>query len=158
MKIEETSIILPLPNEKDIAKQEGYWRVKLPIEYKDFVSKYNGAIPVENLFTVNFHEYVIERFLCILEDSENNSMGMYDIDVVLSQIEERLTDNEDLVGVELLPIASLFGGDFLCFNFKDRKDNPSVGVWKHDESSELEPIFFECSPGFSYFIDILTNR
>ena len=154
MKIEEASIILPLPTQKGIEKEEGYWKVTLPIEYKIFISKYNGAVPITKVFTVSSHEYVIERFLCILEDSENNQLGMYDIDVVLSQIEDRLTDNEDLVGVELLPIASLFGGDFLCLNFKDRKHAPTVGVWKHEESSELEPVFLQ---GFSDFKEFLAN-
>ncbi|WP_088816076.1 MULTISPECIES: SMI1/KNR4 family protein [Listeria] len=154
MKIEETSIILPLPTQKDIEKEESYWKVTLPIEYATFISKYNGAVPITNVFTVSSHEYVIERFLCILKDSENNKLGMYDIDVVLSQIEDRLTDNEDLVGVELLPIASLFGGDFLCLSFKDREHPPTVGVWKHEESSELEPVFLK---GFSSFKEFLAN-
>lgn len=70
---------------------------------------YNGAIPVTNIFNVNFHEFVLERFLCILEDNESNDLGMYDIDVILSQIEKRLTDNEELVEVEILLITSLFG-------------------------------------------------
>lgn len=154
MKIEEASIILPLPTQNDIKKEEDYWNVVLPSEYKRFISKYNGAVPITNAFTVASHEYVIERFLCILADSESNEFGMYDIDVVLSQIEDRLTDNEDLVGVELLPIASLFGGDFLCLSFKDRKQNPTVGIWKHEGSSELAPVFLK---GFSDFKEFLTN-
>lgn len=48
---------------------------------------------------------MIVSFLCILENTEQNKLGFYDIDVVLSQIEERPTDNEDLAGCELLPIA-----------------------------------------------------
>ncbi len=43
---------------------------------------------------------MIVSFLCILENAEHSEFGFYDIDVVLSQIEERLTDNEDLVGCE----------------------------------------------------------
>ena len=30
---------------------------------------------------------------------------------------ERLTSNEDLIGCELLPIAELFAGDYLCLDF-----------------------------------------
>lgn len=157
MEIDETSVILPLPTKEVIEKEEGYWRVSLPNEYKEFISINNGAVPITNVVTINSHEYVIERFLCILEDSEKNDLGMYDIAVVLSQIEERLTDNEDLVGVELLPIASLFGGDFLCLDFKHSEDNPSVGVWKHDESYELEPVFFKGFSDFKKFLRSLTE-
>lgn len=157
MKIEESSIILPLPTEVVIEIEESYWKVKLPVEYREFILKYNGGIPITNVFSCNTHEYVIERFLCILEDSEHNELGMYDIDVVLAQIEDRLTDNEDLIGVDLLPIASLFGGDFLCLNFKNDKNDPTVGVWKHDESYELEPMFFEGFASFKEFSESLVE-
>lgn len=78
----------------------------------------NGAIPQTQAFFVNNREYLIERFLCILEKPEEHEFGFYDIDVILSQIEDRLTDNEDLIGVEVLPIAQLFTGDYLCLNLK----------------------------------------
>lgn len=79
-------------------------------------------------FFANNSEYLIERFLCILENSEEHEFGFYDIDVVLTQIEDKLTDNEDIIGVEALPIAQLFSGDYLCLNFKESFESPAVVV------------------------------
>ena len=71
---------------------------------------------------------------------------------MLTQIEERLTDNEDLIGVELLPIAQLFVGDYICLNFKDKNKEPSVCLWSHEESGELEPITYFVANNFTFFL------
>lgn len=157
MNIKNETLILPLPLETLIKKEESYWRIELPSFYKEFIMKYNGGVPEEGSFICNGHSYFIERFLCILDDSENNKLGMYDIDVVLSQIEDRLTDNEDLVGVELLPIASLYGGDFVCLNFKESKNNPTVCIWNHEESQELDPVIYDVSNKIDVFFDLVTK-
>lgn len=57
---------------------------------------------------------------------------MYDIDVTLTQIEDRLTDIEDLIGIDILPVAFLFAGDFVCLDYRDNRENPSVCVWNHE--------------------------
>ncbi|MCR8927402.1 SMI1/KNR4 family protein [Priestia megaterium] len=41
MKIVKDSIIYPLPQDQDIAKLEGSFRVQLPNEYKEFLKRYN---------------------------------------------------------------------------------------------------------------------
>lgn len=63
---------------------------------------------MENSFTCNNHEYAIGRFLCILQNIKEGDYGWYDIGVVETQIGERLTANEDLIGIEVLPIVELF--------------------------------------------------
>ena len=68
------------------------------------------------------NELLIERFLCLLEDSEDDDEnGWYDIEVVLSDIDTRLTDDEDLTGINVIPFAVLFAGDFLCLDFREKK-------------------------------------
>lgn len=89
--------------------------------------------------------------MCILDDIENNSKGNYDIDVVFSQIGERLTDNEDLLGAEVLPIASVFGGDFVCLDFRTDKNNPSVCVWSHEESGDFKPVTYNVADNLTEF-------
>lgn len=155
MKIEMKSEILPKLNEQIIQREEKMWRIELPSDYRQFLLKTNGGVPQKREFKFNNHEYMIISFLCILEDTEHNEFGVYDIDVVLSQIEERLTDNEDLVGCELLPIAELFAGDYLCLDFKENKDNPSICIWDHEESGELEPVTYKVADTFSEFVTML---
>ena len=147
-----SDIIEPKPSEELIIKEEKMWNVKLPISYREFIINNNGGIPEKRSFLCNNHEYVIDRFLCILEKTENNVYGSYDIDVVLTQIEDRLTDNEDLIGCELLPIAQLFAGDYLCINFNNGNSEPSICVWSHEESGELEPVFYNLFEIFNEFL------
>lgn len=137
---DNNTIVSPLPSQELIAKEEGYWHIKLPNDYKKFIEKYNGVAPLQNEFSVNGRKYLIERFLPILENSENNEFGEYDIDVVLTELDERLISDEDLIGVELLPIATLFAGDFLALDYVKNRENPSLSIWVHDESADLEPI------------------
>ena len=155
MEIEMNSIIEPKPNLDTLSKEESIWHVELPSTYREFIMEYNGAIPVNRSFVCRNHEYAIDRFLCILNETEKSKYSSYDIDVVLTQIEERLTDNEDLIGCELLPIAQLFTGDYLCLNFKENAVEPTVYVWNHEESGELEPVIYKVSNSFMEFISNL---
>ena len=155
MQIEMKSEILPKVNEQIIQSSEKMWRIKLPLDYRQFLLKTNGGVPQKREFIFSHHEYMVISFLCILEDTEHNEFGIYDIDVVLSQIEERLTDDEDLVGCELLPIAELFAGDYVCLDFKENKDNPCICIWSHEESGEFAPVTYKVADTFSEFVTML---
>lgn len=156
MNIIQDTIVYPLPDDSFLNKEEGMWKVIIPEQYREFLKKYNGGVPEQKSFTANHRSYAIERFLCVLEDTNSNEFGVYDIDVTLTRIEDRLTDNEDLVGVELLPIATLFSGDYLCLDFKVSKEMPSVCVWSHEEFGELDPVTYEASSSFEEFLKLLS--
>lgn len=81
-----------------IQKLEDYSGVKFPESYIGFIKKYNTGIPITNKFEFNGNVYVIERFLGFINNYKTSSIGIYDIAVVLSQIDTRLTDNPDLEG------------------------------------------------------------
>jgi len=100
MRLFKESIIYPNPDNQLLSEMENEWELKLPEDYKYFIMRYNGAEPVEKSFECNGDSYSITRFLCILDDPESSNDGWYDINVVESQIGERLTDNEDLVGIK----------------------------------------------------------
>lgn len=96
-------------------------KVSFPEAYRIFIKENNGAVPITNVFSFNQHEYLIEKLLCVLDDSESDPInGWYDIEVNIAQVGDRLTDNEDLVGVNEVPIVVLFSGVFSC----DTKDCP----------------------------------
>lgn len=152
MLIDKASIIYPLPTEELLERKEKFWRVELPVDYVEFLKENNGARTKDGAFECNGREYAIDRFLCLLSAPRENVLGMYDIDVTLTQIEDRLTDNEDLIGVDILPIAVLFAGDFICLNFTKDRENPSVCVWDNEQSPELEPITYFVADSFGEFI------
>ncbi|MGT8954557.1 SMI1/KNR4 family protein [Bacillus cereus] len=155
MEIKKESIIYPLPSDSLILKKEEYWRVQLPVDYKNFIKVNNGGSPEKKSFVCNNHSYAVIRFLCILEAPENIEIGMFDIDVTWTQLDERLTDDGDLLGVALLPIAVLFAGDFLCLDFRESRNNPKVCVWDHENSAELEPVSHHVADTFDEFMGML---
>ncbi|MEK4289996.1 MULTISPECIES: SMI1/KNR4 family protein [Paenibacillus] len=157
MKIKKETIVYPLPSDQLLSKEEGFWRVELPLEYKEFIKINNGGAPEIRSFICNDHNYSISRFLCILENPTENEFGIFDIDATKSQLDERLIDDEDLLGVALLPIAVLFAGDFLCLDFRESRNNPKVCVWDHENSGEFDPVSYLVANSFEEFLTMLTE-
>ena len=151
------SIIYPLPTDALLQEREVAWRVKLPDDYKEFIKRKNGFRPSKNLFSLTNRSFLIERFLSILENTKDNPLGIYDIDVVMSQLDERLFVHEDILGFELIPIVVLYGGDFLCLNYLEETENPSICIWYHEESYELEPAIELVAINFTEFLVMLQN-
>lgn len=155
MKINENTIVYPLPADSEIREVERNLRINLPNEYINFIKCYNGAEPITNQFQVSQREYLLERFLCILEDSKDDEEnGWYDIEVVISQIGDRLTNNEELVGMNIVPIGALFAGDYVCLDFRNEAE-PSVVIWNHEESEEFSPSVEKISSNFTEFLNQL---
>lgn len=157
MQFKDGSIIYPLPGDALIAEKESKWRIKLPDTYKELIKKYNGGIPIKDSFKCNNHAYAIDRFLCVLKVTGERDAEYYDIGVVRTQLDERIVFDENLVGTELLPIAVLFAGDFICLDYRNSVKEPSVCVWNHEESSDLNPVTDIISNSFEEFLDLLTE-
>ncbi|CAN7537495.1 SMI1/KNR4 family protein [Rossellomorea aquimaris] len=157
MEFKDGSIIYPLPDDTLLFEKESKWRIKLPDSYKEFIKKYNGGIPIKDSFKCNNHMYAIDRFLCTLQVTGEREDEYYDIGVVRTQLEERIVFDEDLVGTELLPIAVLFAGDFVCLDYSKNGEEPTVCVWNHEESSDLNPVTYMINSSFEGFLNMLTE-
>lgn len=155
MTQKEQSIIYPLPTDALLHEIEVAWRVKLPDDYKEFIKKENGLIPSKRYFHFGHNEKVIDRFLAILAISGEKADEAYDIGVVSTQLEGRIVFDEDYVGMQLIPIVALYGGDFLCLNYVEDTENPSICIWYHEESYELEPAVEFVANSFTEFLDML---
>lgn len=142
------------PDEERISKLEKAWGVKLPEEFRKSLMEDNGGIPEKRNFQCGKRTRMIERFLCIKEKNTDEDYACYDINVVLTQVEERIISDPDLVGYEIIPIAALFAGDLLCFDYRG-SNTPAVCVWLHEESNEWEPVTEKVSESFSEFMDML---
>ena len=151
------SIIYPLPTDALLQEREVAWRVKLPDDYKEFIKKENGVIPLKRYFHFENNEKVIDRFLAILAISGEKTEEDYDIGVVSTQLEGRIVLDEDNVGMQLIPIAALFGGDFVCLNYVEDSENPSICIWYHEESYELEPVIEFLANNFTEFLAMLQD-
>lgn len=160
MELENNSIVLPLPTNKLLEEIENYGKIVLPKKYVGFIKKYNGAKPLDYTGTFvaeNKHEYIIDRFLCLLDNAKESSMGQYDVEVVLSGIEERMIpeDFSEQTGYIIFPIAVLFAGDFLCLDYRKGKKNPEIVVWDHENSDDFDPTFYHVANSFDEFMDIV---
>jgi len=157
MTQKDQSIIYPLPTDALLQEREVAWRVKLPDDYKEFIKKENGVIPSKRYFDFENNEKVIDRFLAILAISGKKTEEDYDIGVVSTQLEGRIVFDEDNVGMQLIPIAALFGGDFVCLNYVKETENPSICIWYHEESYELEPAIEFLANNFTEFLAMLQD-
>ena len=154
---QDQSIIYPLPTDALLQEREVAWRVKLPDDYKEFIKKENGVIPSKRYFHFENNEKVIDRFLAILAISGEKTEEDYDIGVVSTQLEGRIVFDEDNVGMQLIPIAALYGGDFLCLNYVEDSENPNISIWYHEESYELEPAIEFLANNFTEFLAMLQD-
>ena len=150
-------MIYPLPTDALLQEREVVWRVKLPDDYKEFIKNENGLIPSKRYFHFRHNEKVIDRFLAILAISGEKSEEAYDIGVMSTQLEGRIVFDEDSVGMQLIPIAALFGGDFLCLNYAEEAEHPSICIWYHEESYELEPAIEFVANNFTEFLAMLQD-
>ena len=151
------SIIYPLPTDALLQEREVAWRVKLPDDYKEFIKKENRVIPSKRYFHFEHNEKVIDHFLAILAISGEKTEEDYDIGVVSTQLEGRIVFDEDNVGMQLIPITALYGGDFLCLNYVENTANPSICIWYHEESYELEPAVEFVANNFTQFLAMLQD-
>lgn len=157
MRMDVNTIVVPLPGDDLLDVVERSLRVSFPESYRHFIKEHNGAVPITNMFSMNQQEYIIEKFLCILDDSESDPInGWYDIEVTITQIGDRLTDNEDLVGMNVVPIAALFSGDFICLDFRETEE-PTVVIWFHEESEEFSPVTQKVATNILEFFELLSK-
>lgn len=155
VRLDVNTIVFPLPTDELLNVVERSLRVSFPKTYRFFIKENNGVVPVTNVFSFNHHEYIIEKFLCILNDIESDPInGWYDIEVIITQIGDRLTDNEDLVGMNVVPIAALFSGDLICLDFRETEE-PTIVIWFHEESEEFSPMTQKVASNISEFFETL---
>jgi SMI1-KNR4 cell-wall len=126
---------------------ESELRLRFPIGFAEFLRTNNGGRPIQKYFKFGLNEWVIEEFLCLATDYKTSPVGHSDIEVVWSQIEDRLTE-------KLCPFASLFGGDFVCFN-SDEPGEPTVVIWNRELSEFGTPTFTKVAKSFDEFLSLL---
>lgn len=106
-----------------------------------------------------FHTYWIEIqniVLCKFSQFEQNrEVYGYSINEKGKDNMQIRANNPDLVGDELIPIASFFAGDYVCLDFTDNRDEPSICVWNHENSGEFEPVTYKVANTFAEFLEML---
>jgi len=141
------------PSDERLKKFQAFHRIKFPVSFVELIKRANGAKFQNENVTCGGESRLVERLLCLLDHPRSTPIaGQYEISVVIAQIEERLTDDDEQMGTTLIPFAVLFGGDFLCLDYRGGKVEPSVVLWDHEESDELEPVTYDVSRSFDEFL------
>src|ERR1700722_12614400 len=157
MQFEQGTALVP-PTDGRIQWFETTYRVKLPGDYVEALKSGNGAIPSRKAFRQKNRQRMIERMLCLLPNPKNDQVnGWYDLTVVISQLDARLIDDENLVGMNVIPFAVLFAGDYVCLDFRGGPNAPVIAVWEHERSDEFQPILETVAPSFTAFDNMLTQ-
>lgn len=146
------------PTAGRIARFEDFHDVALPVAFKDFLRAGNGGVPAAGEFRQGGRERLIERALSLLEKGDRDRLpqGEYEIGVVMTQLGARLCDDEDWIGgSQIVPIAALFAGDFVCLDYRGDRANPSVAVWDHERSKDFKPHLETVAPSFDAFLQML---
>lgn len=146
MKMEEGSSASEFSQAR-LEKVEAALGIIFPDGYLSVLRASNGGVPAKKYLRFEGGELVVERFLSLVDNYRDSVHGKYDIDVVWSQIEDRL-------GEGLVPIAALFAGDFLCLDFRSG-GQPAVTLWDHELSREDAPSTKVVAANFSSFLELL---
>ena len=121
--------------------------IRFPASFIDFMMASNGGVPVPQFFDLGANTHVVERLLSFVPDYKTHALGCYDIEVVWSQIEGRLTS-------DLCPFAALFAGDFLCFKVGSDGE-ATVVMWDHESSDEGSPALIPVAQNFESLLRML---
>lgn len=146
---------LPPPPEVRIERLEASFERSLPPSYIAFVKAHNGAKLANPELPVAFDGRVIERFLPIVSDPAIDADGWADVAVVATQLDPRLAPSKDTRGFALVPIAALFGGDFLVLDYRASATEPAVSIWYHDTSDDFSPDVRVVADSFEIFLELL---
>jgi hypothetical protein len=152
----EPGSVFPGPSVERLSRFETFWNVAFPSEYLEFLARCNGGIPIKRRLPPD--DRVVDRFLGLFDNVRTmGAVGSYDIGVTMSQIDDRLISEEELErdsDLAVVPIASMFGGDHICLDFR-HSAAPTVCIWSHEESEPGAPVFHWVANSFSEFLAML---
>lgn len=132
-------------SEESIRTLEKRYRITLPKEYRDFLLKYNGGIPVPDAFDFANKNSgsTIDTFYGFVEEDVNNLVS-------------NIKDYRNRIPKSLFPIASDVFGNNICIGIKDDVYG-KIYFWDH-ESEKSKPDFSNItfvSDSFDKFINSL---
>ena len=150
----------PAPSRAQIDVLQRFYKFTFPDDYIDFLNSYNGIKPdgmcVFDASANRSDAQVLERFLPIINDIDLDDAddSMYDIGVVMTQIEERLISNPDTdEQIVRVPIALLFAGNYVCLDFSTTP--ASICIWDHEQSDVFSPHTIKIADNFTEFLNML---
>ncbi|MEJ8553225.1 SMI1/KNR4 family protein [Tepidibacter sp. Z1-5] len=104
---------------KEIMELESVWEVKLPKDYVECATYNHGGSPEPEEFLVEDRPRVFGCLLSYCKNSPDNILEVY------NGIKERLPQN-------IFPFGCDPAGNYICFDYRNSKDNPCIIFWEHE--------------------------
>ena len=122
------------------------------VSYLNHIRRFHGGTTRLRWFRSDSgHEYAIEYFLNWISNAEaRDDVGWNHVSVVSGLILERRAD-------EHVPFASVFGGNYLCFDYS-KKPRPSIVVWLNEFSQGESPVTEFVANTFDDLLRVLYYR
>ncbi len=149
------TIATPPVDDNYITEIEERLHIKFPPDFTDFLKHNGGGQPTTNTFTTENHTWKINRFLCLLRDFDTHPLGWYDIETTWLLYDDRLTNDSNDPGAQIVPIALLTDDNLLCLDYRQTPATPTVTVWLNEESEELAPTTIPVADTFTDFLNLL---
>ncbi|MEB4759321.1 SMI1/KNR4 family protein [Chryseobacterium indologenes] len=146
-----------LKNPQSISEVENIFGIKFPEDYKKIVLEHNGAMPTPN--TIDTFREKGKAFGEVLNfnlDADENIISLYE-------------EMKNKLPTDVFPITMDPGGNFLCFDYRENKNNPKVLRWDHEQKfiiQDKELVIEDHENEFDYyhldfvadsFTEVLTN-
>ena len=135
-------------SDSDIKAVEEELGVKFPNDYIECIKKYHGGAPEKDCFTFDSVKY----------GEMGSCLG------VLLRLDQKKEENildtmknlNDQLPKKIIPFGDDGGGDFMCFDYRDIKEeqSPKVVYWHHELNTE-ESISY-LAQSFTEFIKMLS--
>ncbi len=118
----------------DVARIERGFGIRFPEDYIECALKNHGGTPSYDVFDVKGRHILGFNRLLSLDSSD----GDY-IPVVYRDIRDRLVDH-------VYPFASDDFGNFICFDYRKNKENPTTCFWDHEVAflDKVKGVFHIC--------------
>lgn len=125
--------------------------IKLPSHYKEIVRFRDGGILEKNTFSYEkegeIDEDIVGEFLCW----QKETLPHY-----YSYLPNAYRDPPEFFPQGLIPFAPDGGGNYICFDYRNCKENPPIVFWHH-EVEENEGVF-HLANSFDEFINNLKSE
>lgn len=115
-----------LKDPNSIQEVEDRLKVKFPLDYINIVREHNASTPSPN--TIDTFRQQGKAFGELLDfnvEAEENIISLYE--TIKNKIPEKV-----------YPITMDPGGNFMCYDFREDENNPTVVRWDHEQKFTIE--------------------
>ena len=140
-----------IDNLEVITNYEKMKELKFPKLYKKLVRFHDGGTLKKNIFTYMYNEILDENVVGFFLPWQKETLGI-EGEYIIDQIESP----PEFFPKGLIPFAPDGGGNYLCFDYRNCRENPPIVYWDHG-IEENEGIFF-LADSFEEFINSLKSE